>query len=144
MHVGSLAKQKVLGGGQPGSGVYGRRVRPRVCQVRTSPLTYPGHHLSASMIPQDPPPVGLPLAPATLPLPRLPAFPSPASSAPPEVTRNWRAATRQKGSAGPGERVPARLTAPACGRERSKRLPEAAKLRFFPGLSLSKGPARDS
>lgn len=138
--MGGLAEQKVLGGGRPGSSVYRGRVRPRVCQVRSAPLSYPDHYLSASVSPQDPPPVGLPLAPATLPLPRLPAFPSPASSTLPEVTHNWRAAPRQKGSAGPGERVPVRHTAPACGRERSKRLPEAAKLRSFPRLSLSKFP----
>ena len=29
-----------------------------------------------------------------------------------------------------------RLTASACGREWSKRLPEAVELRFFPGLPL--------
>lgn len=43
---------------------------------------------------------------------------SPASSAAPEVTCNSRTAQRQKGSAGAGESVPMRLTAPACGRER--------------------------
>ena len=47
------------------------------------------------------------------------------------MTRNSRTAQSQKGSAGAGERVPMRLTAPACGRERSKRLPEAVELRFF-------------
>lgn len=62
---------------------------------------------------------------------------SPASSAAPEVTRNSRTAQRQKGSTGAGERVPMRLTAPACGRGRSKRLPEAVEVRSFPGLPLS-------
>ena len=62
---------------------------------------------------------------------------SPASSAAPEVTRNSRTAQRQKGSAGAGESVPMRLTAPACGRERSKHLPEAVEVRSFPGLPLS-------
>lgn len=91
MPAGGLAEQKAFGGGQPGSGVYGGRVRPRSCQVR-KPLPYPGHGLSASVSPEAPPKgsqllISLLLPPLSPYLVFQPFSHSPASSAPPEVTR---------------------------------------------------------
>lgn len=142
-------KKLFVGGGQRAGHVQ-RKSAAGACQVREKgPVPFPGHDLSASASPQDPPlrvrGCCFPLFRATLPYLVFQPFPhSRTSSAAPEVTRNSRAAPRQKGSAGAGERVPVTLTAPACGRERSKRLPEAAEVRPFPCLSLSECSERDS
>lgn len=87
---------------------------------------------------------GLPLSPATLPLPHLPVSYTPASSALPEVTYSrMRRAAPEKFCAS-ATKGSGRATAPACERERSKRLPAAAKLTSFLGLSFWKCAERSS